>query len=307
MKSIVYHKIKKFDRNYKFDKFLHINDFKKQIKFLKKKYNIIDCKKLFDKSEKFKTQDLFLTFDDGLKIHYDFVFPQLKKNKINGIFYLSTLPFTENKILTVHKIHILLSKIKNNLLLTYIYKNLKKSMVDQNRLQKFHKNIYVKQKNLNENVKIKKILNYSIKTDFRNHFIDKMFKFFFPTLSESKFIKEYYLSEKNLREMLKNDMVFGSHTQNHEVLSFLSTKKAKKEIDLSLDYLDQFTNYKTFCYPYGSKKTYNKNIIDHLNKKKVSFSVTVNNKDISINDFVNKRQELPRYDCNNFKHGKVFK
>ena len=29
MKSIVYHKIKKFDRNYKFDKFLHINDFKK--------------------------------------------------------------------------------------------------------------------------------------------------------------------------------------------------------------------------------------------------------------------------------------
>ncbi len=307
MKSVVYHKIKKFDRKYNFDKFLHINDFKKQIKFFKKKYNIIDCNKLFDKSEQFKTQDLFLTFDDGLKIHHEFVFPQLKKNKINGIFYLSTLPFTKNKILTVHKIHILLSKINSNLLLSYIDKNLKKTMIDQNRLQKFQKNIYIKQKNLNENVKIKKILNYSIKTDFRNYFINKMFKFFFPTLSESRFIKEYYLSEKNLKEMLNNNMVLGSHTQNHEVLSFLSTKKAKKEIDLSLDYLDQFTNNKTFCYPYGSKKSYNKKIIDHLNKKGVSFSVTVNNEDISRNDFINKRQELSRYDCNNFKHGKVFK
>ncbi len=307
MKSVVYHKIKKFDRNYKFDKFLHVDNFKKQIKFFKNKYTIIDCKKLFDKFEKFKSDDLFLTFDDGLKIHYDFVYPELKKNKINGIFYLSTLPFTKNKILLVHKIHILLSKIKNNLLLTYIDKNLKKSMIDQNRLQKFQKSIYIKQKNFNENVKIKKILNYSIKTNYRNYFIEKMFKFFFPTLSEPKFIKEYYLSEKNLKEMINNNMVLGSHTQNHEVLSFLSTNKAKQEIDLSLDYLEQFTDYKTFCFPYGSKKSYNKKILDHLSKRNVSFSVTVTNKDISKNDFKNKRQEFSRYDCNNFKYGKVFK
>jgi peptidoglycan/xylan/chitin deacetylase (PgdA/CDA1 family) len=307
MKSVVYHKIKKFDKNYKFDKFLHIENFKKQIKYFKNKYNFIDCKRIFDKSENFQTKDLFLTFDDGLKMHYDFVYPQLKKNKINGIFYLSTLPFTKNKILTVHKIHILLSKIKNDLLLTYINKNLDKSMVDQNKIKKFRKSIYIKQKNLDENVKIKKILNYSIKTNFRSYFIGKMFKFFFPTLSESRFVKEYYLSEKNLNEMLDNNMILGTHTQNHEVLSSLSFKNAKQEVDLSLDYLEQFTDYKTFCYPYGSKESYNKEIVKHLNKKNVSFSVTVTNKNISKNDLINKRQELSRFDCNNFKYGEVYK
>ena len=307
MKSVVYHKIKKFDKNYKFDKFLHIENFKKQIKYFKNKYNFIDCKRIFDKSENFQTKDLFLTFDDGLKMHYDFVYPQLKKNKINGIFYLSTLPFTKNKILTVHKIHILLSKIKNDLLLTYINKNLDKSMVDKNKIKKFRKSIYIKQKNLDENVKIKKILNYSIKTNFRSYFIGKMFKFFFPTLSESRFVKEYYLSEKNLNEMLDNNMILGTHTQNHEVLSSLSFKNAKQEVDLSLDYLEQFTDYKTFCYPYGSKESYNKEIVKHLNKKNVSFSVTVTNKNISKNDLINKRQELSRFDCNNFKYGEVYK
>ena len=123
MISIVYHKIKKYDKKYSYDKFLHVKSFEKQILFFKKKYNYIDCNELFNK-KKFKKNDLFLTFDDGLKNHYDFVYPILKKNKINGIFYIATLPYVSKKILPVHKNHIILSKIRSNLILEYINKNL---------------------------------------------------------------------------------------------------------------------------------------------------------------------------------------
>ena len=109
MISIVYHKIKKYDQKFKYDKFLHVKNFDKQVHFFKKKYSFIDCKELFNKEKKFNNNDIFLTFDDGLKNHYQFVYPLLKKNKINGIFYLSTLPYTDEKILLVHKNHIILS------------------------------------------------------------------------------------------------------------------------------------------------------------------------------------------------------
>ena len=307
MISVVYHKIKKYDKKFKYDKFLHVKNFEKQIHFFKKKYNFIDCKELFDKKIKFNNNDIFLTFDDGLKIHYQFVYPLLKKNKINGIFYLSTLPYSAEKILSVHKNHIILSKIKNDIIMKYIDKNLSKEFIDISNLNKFEKLIYKKQKNLDQNVEIKKILNYSIKKEYQTNFINRMFKEFFPTVSEKRFVKKYYMSEKELKNLVKAGMILGSHTVSHQVLSNLKFNEAKKEINESLQYLDQFTKYKTFCYPYGSKMSYNKSIKDYLEKKKVSFSVTVTNKKIGNYDLKNNRQEISRFDCNNFKYGNIFK
>jgi len=99
-------------------------------------------------------------------------------------------------------------------------------------------------------------------------------------------------------------MILGAHTVNHHILSNLSFQKAKKEINKSFDYLKQFTNYKTFSYPYGTKATYNYKIKDYLNKKKVSFSVTVGNKEISESETKKNRQEWSRYDCNRFQISK---
>jgi len=307
MISIVYHKIKEYDKKFKHDKFLHVKNFEKQIHFFKKKYNFIDCKELFDKKRKFNNNDIFLTFDDGLKIHYQFVYPLLEKNKINGIFYLSTLPYSDEKILSVHKNHIILSKIKNDIIMKYLDKNLSKEFIDISNLNKFERLIYKNQKNLDRNVEIKKILNYSIKKEYRTKFIDRMFKEFFPTVSEKRFVKKYYMSEKELKNLVKAGMILGSHTVSHQVLSNLKFDEAKKEINESLQYLDQFTKYKTFCYPYGSKMSYNKSIKDYLEKKRVSFSVTVTNKKIGNYDLKNNRQEISRFDCNNFKYGNIFK
>ena len=276
MISVVYHKVKKYDRMFPFDKFLHINNFKKQINYFQKKFNFIDCLRLFDLRQKFNKNDIFLTFDDGLKIHYKYVFPLLKRRKINGIFYIPTLPFIKKKILKVHKIHLLLGKIQNNLIFEYLNKNISKKYIDLEQRKKFDLLVYKKQKNIDENVKIKKFLNYTIKKSFQNDIVNKMFKHFFPTLLEKEFVKKYYMNEKELKNLVKNNMILGSHTVNHELLSAIPFKQAKKEIDISIDYLNQFTKLKTFCYPYGSKISYNSKIKNYLNKK--SFFLSDSNK-----------------------------
>ena len=52
-----------------------------------------------------------LTFDDGLKDHYNFVYPELKRRGLWGIFYIPTGQYKNKKILDVHRIHLLKGKL----------------------------------------------------------------------------------------------------------------------------------------------------------------------------------------------------
>jgi len=53
---------------------------------------------------------VILTFDDGLRDHYKYVFPKLKEHNLWGIFYISTAPFHNKKLIDVHRIHMLVGK-----------------------------------------------------------------------------------------------------------------------------------------------------------------------------------------------------
>ena len=63
------------------------------------------------KQKKQIKKNLILTFDDGLKCHYKFVLPVLKKFKVNGIFMFLNFKLFKRKILDVHKIHLVLGVI----------------------------------------------------------------------------------------------------------------------------------------------------------------------------------------------------
>ena len=68
---------------------LEFNDFKKQIKFFLKKFNILNNDDFIDIIETGKLpkkKSIFLTFDDGYADHWNFVFPYLKKTKSQVIF-----------------------------------------------------------------------------------------------------------------------------------------------------------------------------------------------------------------------------
>ena len=100
-------------------------------------------------------------------------------------------------------------------------------------------------------------------------------------------------------------MVIGSHGVTHTLLTRLSENQIKKEINDGFKFVKQYTDLKTFCFPYGGKKSYNRIIINHLKKKKVNFSFSVENRDISNLDLKKNRQILPRYDCNRFPFGGI--
>ena len=63
-------------------KALEISEFRKQLKWFKNKFDIINYDDLIDilKNRKIsKKKKIILSFDDGYKDHYEYVLPELKK------------------------------------------------------------------------------------------------------------------------------------------------------------------------------------------------------------------------------------
>ena len=89
----MYHYIRPIkDSPYPLIKGLELEEFKAQLNFLEKNYKIITMEALI----KFVKKDIslpknscLLTFDDGYKDHYLYVFPELKKKRNSRIFLSS--------------------------------------------------------------------------------------------------------------------------------------------------------------------------------------------------------------------------
>ena len=87
---ITYHYVRKI-QNSKYPKIkgLEIDSFKGQLEYLEKNYKIIDPSDLINNEVKDLKDNLcLLTFDDGFKDHYQYVFPHLIKKK-NFCLFLS--------------------------------------------------------------------------------------------------------------------------------------------------------------------------------------------------------------------------
>jgi peptidoglycan/xylan/chitin deacetylase (PgdA/CDA1 family) len=297
MKSIVYHNIKPYDKKYKYNNYLNPKIFERQIHLLKKNYNFFDCQILFNKNFKYDQNNIFLTFDDSLKNHYEFAYPILKRNRINAIFYIPSLPYINKKILNVHKIHLILSKYKSNIVHNFLTNYIKEKKITINTKVKYLKNIYQNQNIQNTSQKIKILLNYSIDKKLRNCVINATFNKFFPDFNEKRFIKDYYLSEHEIEKMSRY-MIIGSHTYSHKLLDELSTEDAENEIDKGIRFVEKFTDLKTFSYPFGFIGSFNKLHKYILKKKKITFSVSVTNKKITERNWILDKQDIPRIDCN---------
>jgi hypothetical protein len=111
---------------------LEFSDFKKQINYLLKNFNILSNEDFIEiiKTKKIpKKKSVLLTFDDGYIDHWKYVYPYLKEKKISGNFYPPVKVIENKKVLDVNKIHFILEKEQDrDKLLNYIFKFIKKYM-----------------------------------------------------------------------------------------------------------------------------------------------------------------------------------
>ena len=110
----MYHYVREIKKS-KFQnlKGLEFKDFKKQINFFIKHFNIIshnDLVEILQTKKIPKKKSILLTFDDGYIDHWKYVFPYLREKRITGNFYPPVQVIKNNKVLDVNKIHFILEK-----------------------------------------------------------------------------------------------------------------------------------------------------------------------------------------------------
>ncbi len=305
--TVMYHYIRPIkNSNFPGLKALDLQEFKNQINYFKKHYNFISTTDLilFKKNKiKLPKNSLILTFDDGYKDHFKYVLPILKKNKISGTFFPVAKSILEKKILNVNKIQLLLTNTnKLNKMISYMEKMIELSNLSKKTL-KFYKKNYFKASRFDipKVNYIKKLLQVGLHPKLRENLVEFLFKKY-VTSDEKDLAKKYYMDQKELKEMTRNDMEVGGHGYEHFWLNNLTMKEQKKDINKSFKFINKIKkkNQKLiFCYPYGG---YNSNTVKIL--KSLKYEAAFTTKVGLINCYKDKMLELPRLDTNDFPKSK---
>lgn len=284
---------------------LELNEFHDQINFFKKKGNIISETDFFEIIKKNKIPKkplILLTFDDGYKDHYNYVFPHLVKNKISGSFYAPQKVVENKHVLDVNKIHFILEKEPNS-------KKILK-MINEILLRMY--NYGLKDINLNkintldrfdskETILVKRLLQYFLPLNIREKLIQELFKRVVKK-NLNNFSKELYINKKNVKEMSNFGMNFGIHGDYHLWWEHISIKQIINEIEKPKFFFNKLTNKNdkiSLCYPYGS---YNNKIISYIKKRNdISFGLSTRVNYISNKNLKKDIFNYPRFDANDFK------
>jgi peptidoglycan/xylan/chitin deacetylase (PgdA/CDA1 family) len=285
---------------------LHIDDFTKQLDYFGGEYGFVskeEFKELLSSTMP-TTKGVVLTFDDGFKDHYHYVLPELLKRGLWGIFYIPTSPFITRRLIDVHRIHLLVGKHGGTVIADAIREIITEDMLSHAHVEEFLTETYKGLNNSASTNYVKRLLNYFIDYKYRQSVLDELMSTYYP--NEDDLVQDFYMTEAELAHMHYSGMVLGSHTVTHPVMSKLTIEEQEKEIVSSFQMIESITGkhaLRTFCYPYGGFHTFTAETEDLLEKNSCLFSFNVEPRDIDQRDLANRRQALPRFDCNAFPYG----
>ena len=293
----MYHYVRPNSKNYPNFRNLDIETFSRQLDYFQDKYGFMS-KIDYEQSIKIgePKKGVVLTFDDGLKDHFKYVLPELKRRGLWGIFYVPTAQYSTNRLLGVHRVHFLKGKYGSTHILKQVLKSTKDYMINPNLVKQFGESTYHFFDRDDNEIKLQRLLNYYLDYKERDKILDSLMDELFD---ESELFKETYLNENEIIELHKSGNIVGPHSVNHKVLSRLSYEDQFFEINESLNFLNNIIDikYKSFCYPYGYKSSYN------ASTKKVLESLSFDDACAFDNKLTNKKikkYELSRIDCNQF-------
>ena len=259
MKAIMYHYVRKYSEAFPYFRFLDFDNFRKQLDYFDRTYGFVTFDEwrqyLSDGSLPSVDGKVLLTFDDAMSCHFQYVFPELRGRNLWGIFYVPTLPYTDGRILDVHRIHLLCGQFEGKRLLEYALSIVSESMIPLEKREEFDTATYANQINYEGVAEFKRVLNYFIDYRYRSEVIDaigKKFGFHFDASS-------FYITPDQIAEMAAGQMLIGSHTKSHPVMSKLSAREQSLEIESSFAFLSSICKspIRTYCHPYGGFHSFN--------------------------------------------------
>lgn len=292
----MYHYVREGSNNFPYSKHKSFSHFVQEIKELSASCDFATCSQI---NHSPPPNTIFLTFDDGLIDHLT-VARYLYSQGIKATFFVSLNTLTNNSLLPVHKSHLITSHLGPD-----SYDVLMKLMHDQSlhlqhlvstQLVHTHSDDAYKYQDDDSKIKsFKKLINYTGIQPLLDPLLDEIL----TEYSLSNYAETYYLSIKDLLEIISYGHEIGSHACSHTPLSSLSNSSQRHEISYSKIQLERLlsTPINSFCYPYGTPNTFNSTTISLLKESSYTSAWAVSSKDIT-HPLPLDYYSLPRFDCN---------
>jgi peptidoglycan/xylan/chitin deacetylase (PgdA/CDA1 family) len=306
MKAIMYHYVRTAHDSLPYFRYLDEGNFRCQLDWFAERYPFVARDEFFQCLEEGRNcEGIVLTFDDAFSDHYEFVYPELKRRGLWGIFFVPTAMYSQAKLLDVHRIHLILGRYGGVRAMDLLNRHVTDDMLSHGHVEEFHTKTYTRQDNDSATMLFKRTLNYYISYDYRQQVLDVLMAEYLTDEHEGDLVSRYYMRPSQLKEMRHDGMEIGSHGMNHLVMSKLDMAAQESEIVESFKFLGDAVGAKvrTFCYPYGGFHTFTEETEGLLTRCGSLCAFNVEPRDVGLGDIVDRPQALPRYDCNQFPFG----
>ncbi|RJQ17678.1 MAG: polysaccharide deacetylase family protein [Nitrospiraceae bacterium] len=271
-----------------------VRDFERQMKFLSRHFNVMSLSALSGcyRSGKLPRNAVVVTFDDGYKDNFTNAYPILKKYGIPATIFLITDFIGEGRLLWWDK-------------LAYIIKKTSLRKIS------FISNGSVYEHDLSSSekrLKALKTINAMLKrygNEEREDILEQLENKSGVTIDEY-ITKDLSLLWDDVREMQKNGIEIGAHTETHPIMINLHPAVVKKEIVSSKQRIEQETSgsVKAFAYPSGQ---YNGECVQYV--KDAGFEIAcgyeLGANDINSDFYTLKRLPVDHYDDFNIFRAKL--
>jgi peptidoglycan/xylan/chitin deacetylase (PgdA/CDA1 family) len=201
-----------------------------------------------------------MTFDDGLKEHFNEVTPILSDSGIQGLFFLISGCVQDRIVAPVHMNHFLMAHLDFAKYQELFLSALRNSGVDYSIYEKLDATIYQRTypRDSSEVARFKYLFNFILDSGLRDRIVKELFESW--VAPEREFSEELYLSWSEAREMQQAGMIIGGHSHTHRPLAKLTETELQSDLATCCDLMTANLLPQSrwpFCYPYGKADSFN--------------------------------------------------
>lgn len=246
-------------------------------------------------------EGVVLSFDDGLADHYRWVWPELERRGLWGVFFVPTDPLVADRRLAVTRIHTLVANYPGDELLAAARDAVREHDAASESVAA--DGMYAGRDTAESVRAVKTLLNQRVPYEHLPAVLDDLERRFEG--ADRVDAADLYLTPGELRQLSAGDNVVGGHSVSHPVLARLSADDQRAEIRRSKGDLEALAagDVDLFAYPYGGDESYTTQTREMVDSAGFEAAFTTQSGAVTAGNVEHSRLALPRRDCTEFPHG----
>jgi len=260
---VMYHYVRDFNRTRFPDiKGMQLEDFRSQVSELRQRFEMatVESSLAFLHGAYRPARDLcLLTFDDGLREHFDTVTPILEERGIQGVFFVVTSCLEDARVASVHMNHFLTARLGFETYRELVMERVRYLAPDLLPvLDHTHGAARITYPwDTADVAQFKYFFNFVMDAARRDQLASLLFAETFGC--EAQFARELYVNWEELQAMQCSGMAIGGHTHAHRALATMPDAELADDLSLCRALLDarlQPQSIWPFSYPFGKKSSF---------------------------------------------------